>query len=136
MKYKTNQRERILDYLIENKNNHCTADMIVNHFANTNEPIGKATVYRYLDILVENSIVRKYVTEEGKSACFQYISPDDKCHMHYHFKCNRCGKLLHISCELINQVREHVLNEHGFTIDSSQTVFYGICEKCKKEKDA
>jgi len=81
-------------------------------------------------VLVENGIIRKYVAEEGKSACFQYISPDGDCHNHYHFKCSKCGKLYHISCSMMNEISSHVLKEHGFVIDASKTVFYGECKEC------
>jgi len=31
----------------------------------------------------------------------------------------------------MNGIKEHVLEEHDFMIDSSKTVFYGICGKCR-----
>ena len=72
-KYKTKQRENILNYLKQNKQNHITADQIIEHFKSTGTPIGKSTVYRYLDNLVTENIIRKYISQERGSACFQYI---------------------------------------------------------------
>ena len=72
-KYKTKQRARILEYLKNNSKQHITADEIINYFKKTENPIGKSTIYRCIDNLIEENVIRKYINEEGKSACFQYI---------------------------------------------------------------
>lgn len=131
MRYNTNQREKILEYLKEHSSEHVTPDSIISHFQAIDEPIGKATVYRYLDYLVENNVVRKYVTSLTTSACYQIIGNDHKCKEHYHFKCNSCGELFHVDCDFMDEISEHVFKDHGFVIDSSKTVFYGLCEKCR-----
>ena len=59
-KYKTRQRANILEYLKENTGKHVTADEIINYFKKTKNPIGKSTVYRCIDSLVEENIIRKY----------------------------------------------------------------------------
>ena len=56
--YKTKQRARILEYLKDNKDKHITADTIIEHFKSTGNPIGKATVYRYLDRYRYNGFIR------------------------------------------------------------------------------
>lgn len=130
--YRTKQRELILDYLIRNKEKHVTADMIINYFKYNGTPIGKSTVYRYLDMLVSENVIRKFTIEEGKSACYQYGTKNDKCTEHYHFKCNICGKLYHVNCDFMNEIKDHIYLEHKFIIDSSKTVFYGTCYECSK----
>ncbi|MFQ9934177.1 MAG: Fur family transcriptional regulator [Lachnospiraceae bacterium] len=128
--YRTRQREMILDYMIKNKDIHVTADMIIKYFQFHETPIGKATVYRNLDKLVSDNIVRKFTIEDGTGACYQYSGAGSRCREHYHFKCTRCGELYHIQCDFMNEISSHVYKEHKFKIDSSKTVFYGICEKC------
>lgn len=127
--YKTRQRELILNYLIENKNHHVIADDIAEHLS-----VGKSTVYRYLDKLVNDGIVRKYNIADGKSACYQYCENTD-CHNHYHFKCNECGNLFHIECSHIDNMTQHIYKSHRFNVDLCKTVIYGICESCSKKVD-
>lgn len=135
--YRTRQRECLEDFFKKNKEQHVTVEDILTYMKEQQYQISKATVYRYLEKLQEQGVLRKYTVEEGKGACYQYVENGSDCHAHYHFKCGRCGKLLHISCHLIDEIKHHVLEEHDFTIDSSKTVFYGICGACKKkgEKD-
>lgn len=127
--YKTKQRELILNYLIENKNHHVIAEDIAEHLKNQGNSVGKSTVYRYLDKLVNDGTVKKYYIEEGKSACYQYSENND-CNHHYHFKCTECGHLFHVECSQLDEMTEHLYQHHRFTIDLCKTVIYGKCETC------
>ena len=131
--YRTRQREMIIDYMIRNRDIHVTADMIINYFKLQGTPVGKTTVYRNLDKLVAENVVRKFTIEDGVGACYQYAPDGSRCAEHYHFKCSECGRLFHIQCDFMNEIKGHVYKEHKFVIDSSKTVFYGICEECGKK---
>lgn len=129
--YKTKQREIILKFLQENSNTHINADELSEHLKANGNPVGKSTIYRYLDRLCSENIVRKFISPDGKSSCYQLIQ-NSACHYHYHFKCLSCGKLFHIQCDELSNVSEHILKEHHFKIDLSQTIIYGYCEQCDK----
>lgn len=108
-----------------------TADMILDYLAENGTPVGKATVYRYLDLLEKQEMVRKYQTDDRRKACYQYAEDMSACRCHYHLKCLNCGKLFHITCNELDHVAEHMLKEHGFLVDESRTVYYGVCAKCR-----
>lgn len=133
MSYNTRQRELILEYIKSNAENHLTADAIA--LALKSEQVGKTTVYRYLEKLCEQHIVRKYILSEGKSACYQYAGGAD-CHDHFHLKCLKCGKLIHLECGHLKDIESHIKSDHGFIIDSSRTVFYGVCSDCANKETA
>lgn len=129
--YRTKQRVNILKYLKENNANHVTADEIIEYFKKIDNPIGKSTVYRYLDNLVQENIIRRYITpERGMSACFQYIDNEESCNSHYHMQCTNCGALIHLECDEINELSNHILKEHKFKLDTCKTILYGECENC------
>ena len=131
-KYNTKQRERILEYLKKNKNKNTTADDILTYFKNSSEPIGKATVYRYLNRLVEENVVKKYMLEEKNCSCYQYIE-GEHCEEHYHLKCEKCEKIIHLECEEIEEIQNHILKEHNFQLDKNKTILYGICKSCQEK---
>lgn len=130
MGYNTQQRERILGLLKENAGRHLTAEEIESAARREGRPVGKSTVYRYLDRLVDQGAVRKFIAEEGKSACYQYTGADAPCVNHYHLKCSDCGALLHVECEFLDKVGSHVLEHHGFVLNGEKTVLYGLCRDC------
>lgn len=132
--YRTKQRELIETFFQENKEKHVTAEDIRNFLRGRDTPVSKATVYRCLDKMLAQGKIRKYTIEEGVGSCYQYIEEQQSCREHYHFKCSGCGRLFHITCDLMNEISEHVYQEHDFVIDSSKTVFYGLCGECRKKK--
>ena len=129
-KYKTKQRELIFKFLVDNKNRHVTVDEIIEYTRKVDSPVGKTTAYRYMDELEQKGIIRKYIIEKGICACYQYIDKNQDCQNHFHLKCKVCGKLYHLDCSFLNDLKMHLCEDHGFEIDSSKTVFYGTCKEC------
>lgn len=129
--YHTRQREILLNYLRSIGGAHTTTREIELHFASLGEEIGTTTIYRHLNRLVEEGTVKKFVIDGSSAACFQYVG-DGAHDDHYHLKCTSCGKLVHMECDLIGKLRSHVLEDHDFALDLSQTVFYGLCSACRR----
>lgn len=134
-KYKTKQRAVIETLLKEYCGEHLTAEEIVSILEKRGSPVGKATVYRCLEMLIKQGAVKKYVFGEDKSACYEYQL--GMAIQHYHLKCSHCGELTHMECDFLDKLPEHVFEHHGFALDPSQIVMVGCCEKCaqKNKKD-
>lgn len=126
--YSTKQRGVILDFLRQ-ASTHTTAKDILSHLKSQNIKISSATVYRTLEKLEKEGVVRKMALGDGLSACYQYTE-GASCQGHFHLKCIECGELIHLSCQFLDEMEKHILGEHGFTISSGKTVIYGRCEKC------
>ena len=134
--YRTKQKQCVLLCLQENSDRALTVDELTEKLREKNAPIGKTTVYRCLDKLVQSGAVRKFTAERGKSAAFQLMEHPHKCEEHLHLKCVGCGKFIHLECSVMAGVNEHILLHHGFQIDNRKSLLFGLCEDClKKEKD-
>jgi len=133
--YKTRQKEKILEYLTTHPGRHVTAQEISMHMNQEGNPVGTATIYRQLDQLVSDGTIRKYTIDSRTGACYEYLPGSQECHRHFHLKCVRCEKLYHVTCEHLCELEQHILEHHGFQIDQSKTVFYGICENCRKQEE-
>ena len=130
-KYKTRQRELLLEFLERNAGEHITAREICEHFKETDPPIGKSTVYRQLETLVDEGILNKYSVDGSSAACFEYVPSESHGEgVCFHCKCEKCGALIHLHCDELQAVQLHLFEEHQFRVDSHRTVFYGICEQC------
>ena len=130
--YNTKQKENLLAFLIRNKERHTNVQEISEFLSDAGTPVGAATIDRQLDRLVEQGLVRRYILDGKTGACFQYIENSGSCREHSHLKCVSCGKLIHIDCNYLSGVNKHIFEHHGFTVDSSQTVFYGRCSECSE----
>ena len=125
--YKTEQRKELLDYMVKNSKKFVKADEIEKHLKNKNISIGLTTIYRFLNSLEKQGKVRVELREHTKY--YQYIS--EECNNHYHLQCKKCGKLIHLHCDEIEELKVHIAKKHDFEIDSMATII-GICSECQE----
>ena len=129
--YKTRQKEQIIAYLTAHPGQHVTAQELSRHLEAEGTPVGTATIYRCLDQLTTDGVLRKYTIDSRTCACYEYISESEECRSHFHLKCMKCDKLIHLTCEHLDGLAAHILEHHGFQIDTSKTVLYGLCADCQ-----
>ena len=121
----------VRDVLMKAKGAHLFADDIHEALRERGEKVGRTTVYRQLDRLVNEGFARRTLGERGGS-CYSYV--EDGCTEHYHMVCTLCGKLAHLSCDHVEELFHHIKSEHGFLVDSGKTVLYGRCAACLREE--
>ncbi len=131
--YQTKQKQEILAYLKNVAGQHVTVNDIYAYFQQKNIDVGKTTIYRHLEQLVEQGLVAKCVVDEINGACFEYLDEHHHCEEAVHCKCEKCGKLIHVKCHEEAHLEEHLFEHHGFSVNPMRTVFYGVCEECRKK---
>ena len=133
--YQTRQRKALLNYLQVLGSRHFTAVQAKAYLDGQGISVGTATIYRYLDRLVQEGIVRKYMLDTGESACYEYVG-ESCCEGtdHFHMKCESCGALMHMDCEKLQALRIHLQEHHGFKWNTGKTVFYGLCAQCQAKE--
>lgn len=133
-KYRTKQRELLLEYLRRMPGVHITAKDACSYLEEQGTPVGQTTVYRQLERMVDEGLVNKYIVDGNSPACFEYAPEDTQAEAEvcFHCKCEKCGKLIHLHCEELAEVGEHLCREHGFILNPLRTVFYGVCEDCRQ----
>ncbi|MDD6490059.1 MAG: Fur family transcriptional regulator [Clostridia bacterium] len=133
--YKTKQREAILKYLVDNSDSHVTVCQIADYLSSNGNHVGVTTIYRHLEKLLEQGLVRKYTVDGSTGACFQYVQENSRCREHFHLKCEKCGCLIHLECSHLDELYEHIYDDHAFRINPFRTVFYGICKECSAKEN-
>lgn len=135
--YKTNQKKELMDFLEEHSDRHFTVDEIVSGIGG--HGVAKSTVYRQISKLESEGIVRRFEVPGSNSFAFQFSGENDSCDCHFHLKCTKCGRLIHMECPQLTKVQQHIMDEHDFLIGSHRAVIYGECISCagsniKREK--
>lgn len=133
-KYNTKQRDTVLQYMVDADGTHVTAAEIVRYCQKMNLSVGRTTVYRNLNSLVDDGVIMRYITEEVSGTCYQFIGNKDECQGHLHLRCEGCGELFHLECDALFQMQEHILSNHSFRVNSLRTILYGLCENCVDKK--
>lgn len=134
--YNTRQKQIIYEFLSNNSDVFMSCDEILDRLKMLGSPVGKATLYRFLDNLVSSGDARKVVDDGKKSAAYRLIDKSMNCDGHMHLKCTGCGCLVHLGCDFMSSVGQHILEHHQFKIDNSKTMIYGLCADCSEKEDA
>lgn len=129
--YNTKARKYILEYLKEHKDVTVSAADIIMHLKSLGITVDQATVYRCLNRLVGDEMLLKFTQNGDKATVYQYKEPCRSCDEHIHIKCVKCGRLMHLECEFMRDIKQHLETEHGFTLMCGGSILYGICDKCK-----
>lgn len=132
--YKTKGRQEILKYLIENSNKAVTVREIYQYIQNEDIKVSITTVYRYLDKLVSEGQAMKYVSDKGEKSGYQYVGESQGCQEHLHLQCIKCGRVIHLDCEFMHDINNHIMKHHSFNLNCANSILYGICEECGERK--
>lgn len=131
VEYKTNNRTRIMDFLVENREKTVSVGDIQRHLSESNNPVNVTTIYRYLDKLEKGGDLIKIVSKDNGQSTYQLIERNHKCGEHLHLKCVKCGKLIHLDCGFMDEIAHHIFDDHGFTIQCESSIICGLCNDCK-----
>ena len=129
--YNTRSKELILEYIKTNRERGVTAADISAYLSENKQQVNLATVYRNLERMTADGMIRKFKSEGDESCHFQYVEPEAKCHEHLHLKCSKCGKIYHLECSFMNDILGHLSNHHHFSLDCGSSVLTGLCADCK-----
>ena len=127
--YNTRQKREMLQFLLEHELMHFTVDEFVQGLEEQGIHVGRTTAYRFLEALSDQNSVRKYLSPTGQML-YQSVPEQGNCDRHFHLMCSRCGCLLHVDCEMMRELVEHLQREHAFRVDARQSVLVGVCQKC------
>ncbi|MCT4595048.1 MAG: transcriptional repressor [Anaeromicrobium sp.] len=126
----TPQRRATLDTVIENKGKHLSTEEIYDIVKEKCPEIGLATVYRTLQLLDELDIISKINLDDG---CSRYeLNNDDDNHQHHHLICTKCGAIIEVGVDLLDELESEIERNYNFTISDHKVKFFGHCSKCNK----
>ena len=119
----TIQKDLVRNAVYEMKR-HVTANEVYEFIKESYPTIGKGTVYRNLDILVEEGALRKVEVSEGPNR-FDFTLKN-----HYHVRCVKCGEVSDVD---MDEIPDLIHDTHGIEFLDYDISFKGICPKCRKE---
>ena len=130
MRYNTTGRRKLVAFFEAHADRQYSVEEIYAAMTADGEIVGKSSLYRLLEALQSEGVLRKFRENEQSAAAFQYVGSDADCGQHLHLKCDVCGRLIHLECSMSRELVAHILMEHGFRIDSKRSVIWGRCQQC------
>ena len=112
----TKQRQQVWDE-IRRSSEHRDAEQIyiqINKIARQKQDlkVSRATVYRTIDVLVKNNLVRKMELGDGR-ALYEHKIDDGH---HDHIICVETGKIIEFYDEDLESLQENIVKKHGYEL--------------------
>ena len=121
----TPQREMIIQ-AIAHTSDHMTAEEIFADVQTRTQALNLATVYRTLDMLVDEGLVTRIDLGEG-----QIFYATIKHGPHIHLVCRACGQIIDAEPQLLASIAEQLQTEHNFDPDLNHISIFGLCSQCR-----
>ena len=118
------QRELVHDAL-SGASMALTAAELRDRLAQQRQPIGLATVYRALDVLVRERRVTR-LPASSREQRYLACSPEH----HHHVVCTDCGRVAEVAMCPAPDVQRQAELASGFALTSHVLDFYGRCPDC------
>lgn len=93
--------------------------------------ISLQAVYEALNALTAAGLVRR-IEPAGSPALFEGRVGDN----HHHIVCRACGAVADVDCAVGHAPCLNASNDHGFTIDEAEVIYWGVCPDCSASRTA
>src|SRR5438093_418842 len=126
---RSTKRDRILNIFLRQEG-HLTADDLSGLVHREDPQIGRATVYRTLQWMVDAGIARKVDFGEGRSR----FEPSYRHPRHFHLICARCHRSSEFLSSDIESLMEEIAAARNFAATQAVVQIHGTCEECRTGK--
>ena len=100
---------------------------IISYLEDEKIKVNKTTVYRELNFLLENNLIREVRLLEGKAALYELSNE----HRH-HLICLKCHQIKNLPADHQLCQQEKLINQQtDFKVLDHSLEFYGLCKKCQ-----
>jgi Fur family ferric uptake transcriptional regulator len=122
----TSPRQRIVD-LVAPRTDNFSAQDVLDVIHDHQLAIGRATVFRTLDLLVEMGFLHRMHSDDG---CHRYAVCETS-HHHHHLLCSECGAVAELEAPDIESEIQRLALASGFELQSHVLELVGRCPTCQ-----
>jgi Fur family ferric uptake transcriptional regulator len=105
---------------------HLSADDVVESVRIRIPHVNPSTVYRTLDLLVEEGLLSR--ADLGADRSYYELALE---HVHHHLVCENCGAVRHLHDEELGDLRRRIRSSSGFVLGPGEITLHGLCRACQ-----
>ena len=118
-------RPRVAVLAAVHEHPHADTDAIINAVRENLAEVSHQAVYDVLRALTAVGLVRR-IQPPGSLARYEARVGDN----HHHVVCRSCGLVADVDCAVGDTPCLTASDDHGFTIDEAEVVYWGLCPAC------
>jgi len=124
--YRITLPRRSLADLVIDLDGHFTASELAAAGRRRGLRIGRATLFRALEVMIELGVVERLDLPSGEHA-YVVCAPSH----HHHVVCSRCGRTAEVEDEGLADAVRRIERQSGFRIDRHRLEMFGLCARCQ-----
>lgn len=117
------QQRRAVARAVFSSPRHQSVDELEGVLRRDGMRLGKATIYRTLDLLVRSGLVEEHDFGEGFKRFEHRLSRDP---VHHHLVCIESGEVIEFRSEALQTIVEETAARHGFRTTHHKLVIFGL----------
>jgi Fe2+ or Zn2+ uptake regulation protein len=121
---------RAVARLIAAREGHFTAADLLDDARARRVGIGRATVFRALDLFTELEILERVDLPTGNHA---YVPCEQASH-HHHIVCSSCGRTTSVEDAGLAAALEETQRRNGWQVESHRLELFGRCPRCHPDR--
>lgn len=123
--YRLTEPRRAVAGLIGGRRGYFTAADLLGEAKARRLGIGRATIFRALELFTELNLVERLDLPNGEHAYVECA----RAH-HHHVVCSSCGRTTEVEDCGVRAVAAEVARRSGYQINSHRLELFGLCPKC------
>ncbi len=128
----TSPRRAVLSEIIGRTTPFTSADLL-EQIERKAPTIGRATVFRTIDLLCRLGVVQRIHEDAAGGRCHAYLACDE--HHHHHLICQSCGKVTDFREDAaLDALVRTVEQRTAFRVEAHRLELIGICPDCQTPK--
>lgn len=127
--YRITPQRAVIIQALAHTEGHQTAEEIYTRVHDQSSYINIATVYRTLEMLVNEGLACRSDLGDGQVVYTPYQHGP-----HIHLVCRQCGAVISAEPGLLEALDDALRQQHGFTADLGHISLPGLCAACRAER--
>lgn len=119
---------RVVAELVASRDGHFTAADLIEDAERRRLGIGRATIFRSLDLMTELELLERIDLPSGEHA---YVACEPQ--HHHHVVCEVCGRVDEVDVAGLDAAVLTVEGETGWSVSQHRLELYGRCPRCRAQ---
>lgn len=128
--YRSTAPRRAVAQLVAARDGHFTAAELLDDARARRVGIGRARVFRVLDLLTRSDLLERLDLPTGGHA----YAPRERASHHHHIVCSTCGRTTAIEDMGLVTAMEDAQRRSGWQVESHRLELYGRCPRCHPDR--
>jgi len=125
--YRLTEPRRVVAELVSGRSGHFTANDLIADAQAIDADIGRATIFRALDLFTELELLERIDLPNGDHAYVPCL-PD---YHHHHVICQRCARVTEVEDLGLGGAIADMERKTGWTVQKHRLELYGLCPECQ-----